>query len=135
MLFFFEFVLFVLVLLTLAIGEFLSRGWALTVWLGFTALGVGGYFLARGALRPLLTGEVTFSPPATPHQGGGHQDGGHQDGGHDQDTVATSETATNGAPTPLDQKFARTLLYNWRRANALLLLGLVAVTGWYWVGG
>src|SRR4051812_11941663 len=56
MLFFFELLLFVLVMLTLALGEFVSRGLALGVWLTALATSVGGYFLALGALRPLLSG-------------------------------------------------------------------------------
>ena len=66
MLFFFELVLFVLVMLTLALGEFVSRGWALGLWLTASTASVGGYFLARAALRPLLAGarRRAADPPA-----------------------------------------------------------------------
>src|SRR5215216_799656 len=51
MLFFFELFLFVLVMLTLALGEFISRGLALCLWLVMTALCLIGYLVARQALR------------------------------------------------------------------------------------
>jgi hypothetical protein len=126
MLFFFELFLFVLVMLTLALGEFVSRGVALGLWLAATAFGVGGYFLARGALAPVLAREpsdqgVTAGPLATP------------DAGTDEPATAPPTPSTD-APTPLDERWARTLLYNWRRANVLLLIGLLAVGGWYWLG-
>ena len=38
-------------------------------------------------------------------------------------------------PTPIDERWARTLLYNWRRSNILLVLGAVVVAGWYWLAG
>jgi hypothetical protein len=109
MLFFFELLLFVLVMVTLAIGEFVSRGAALGLWLVATAFTVGGYFLARGALAPVLVGESS-EPATSPHSQSGE------------------------VPTPLDERWARTLLYNWRRANVLLLIGLLVVGGWYWLG-
>jgi hypothetical protein len=43
-------------------------------------------------------------------------------------------TATPREVTPLDAKWARTLLYNWRRTNVLLVLGALVVSGWYWLG-
>ena len=104
MLFFFELFLVVLVLLTLALGEFVSRFLALVLWLVVTAFTLVGYVLARGAVRPILEGRAML--PAGP------------DG-----------------PSPLDERWARTLLYNWRRSNVLLVLGAVAVTGWYWLAG
>jgi hypothetical protein len=33
----------------------------------------------------------------------------------------------------LDEKWARTLLYTWRRTNILLLVGALAVGTWYWL--
>jgi hypothetical protein len=92
MLFFFELFLFVLVMLTLALGEFVSRWLALILWLVMTVFSLIGYVLARPAL------------------------GGFEAG------------------TP-DEKWARTLLYNWRRSNVLLVLGALAVAGWYWLTG
>ena len=104
MLFFFELFLFVLVLLTLALGEFVGRWLALILWLVVTAFTLVGYVVARTALRPLLEGR-TMLP------------------------------AGNDGPSPLDEKWARTLLYNWRRSNVLLLLGVVAVAAWYRLAG
>jgi hypothetical protein len=121
MLFFFELFLFVLVMLTLAIGEFVGRGVALGLWLVVAAFALVGYVPARSALRPLLDRESAAASPGTapPERG--------EDG-------ATGAHPEADAPTPLDEKWARTLLYNWRRANALLVLGLLAVAGWYWLG-
>jgi hypothetical protein len=95
MLFFFELFLFVLVMLTLALGEFVSRGLALGLWVVMTVLSLVGYLLARPALRARTGG---------------------------------------AASDPLDEKWALTLLYNWRRTNVLLLLGVVVVGLWYWLG-
>ena len=53
MLFFFELFLFVLVMLTLALGEFVDRGVALGLWIVVTAIALGGYLLARQSLRSL----------------------------------------------------------------------------------
>jgi hypothetical protein len=36
--------------------------------------------------------------------------------------------------TALDDRWNRTLLYTWRRTNALLLFGAIVVGGWYWLG-
>lgn len=127
MLFFFELFLFVLVLLTLAIGEFVSRGLALGLWLVVTAFALGGYVLARGSLASLATGEVgAGTAPAEPP--------GHASSSSDEVEPAPGVGSADG-PTPLDARWARTMLYNWRRANVLLLLGALAVGGWYWLGG
>ncbi len=127
MLFFFELFLFVLVLMTLAIGEFVSRGLALGLWLVVTAFALGGYVLARGALATLAAGEVVAgTAPVEPP--------GHAAGSIDEGEPAPVDVPREG-PTPLDARWARTMLYNWRRANALLLLGALAVGGWYWFGG
>jgi len=53
-LFFFELLLFLLAMLTLGLGEFVSRGLALGVWLACTAVSLVGYLLAHRSLsRPL----------------------------------------------------------------------------------
>jgi len=92
MLFFFELFLFVLVMLTLALGEFVSRWLALVLWLVATAFTLLGYMLARMSL-----GNVAAGSP--------------------------------------DERWARTLLYNWRRSNVLLAIGAVIVGAWYWLAG
>ncbi len=113
MLFFFELGLFVLIMVTLALGEFVSHGAALTVWLAATAGSLAGYLLARRPLLRLATGgeaarQATSPPPPQP--------------GTPTDQV-----------TALDRRWARTLLHYWGRTNLLLLLGAVAVGGWYWL--
>jgi hypothetical protein len=100
MLFFFELFLFVLVLLTLALGEFVSRWLALVLWLVVTVFSLIGYVLARQSLSGLAAPGPEPSPP-----------------------------------TPIDEKWALTLLYNWRRSNVLLVLGALAVGSWYWLAG
>jgi hypothetical protein len=111
MLFFFELFLFVLVMLTLALGEFVSRWLALVLWLVVTVFSSIGYVLARQSLGRV----ARESSSAARDQGS---------------TIA--ETQQPGA---LDEKWARTLLYNWRRSNVMLVLGTVAVAGWYWLAG
>jgi hypothetical protein len=136
MLFFFELLLFVLVMVTLALGEFVGRGWALGLWLLATMLGIGGYFLARAALQPLLRGQIAPIPrPPTPRPDA------EPAGAVSEATAATAgeprseaQATAGDTPTPLDEKWARTLLYNWRRTNVLLLLGVLATSGWYWLG-
>jgi hypothetical protein len=91
-----------------------------------TAFAVGGYVLARGALAPVLARESSDrgAPPVAPPAPDAHAD-----------EPATSPHSQPGdVPTPLDERWARTLLYNWRRANVLLLIGLLVVGGWYWLG-
>ena len=112
MLFFFELFLFVLVMLTLALGEFVSRWLALVLWLVVTGFALIGYVLARQALRGLLAGGTVPAPGDAPARAGDAPE-----------------------PAPLDEKWARTLLYNWRRSNVLLLLGAIAVVAWYWLAG
>jgi hypothetical protein len=137
MLFFFELFLFVLVLMTLALGEFVSHWLALILWLVVAATAIGGYFLALRALRPLLAREH------------GAPEDGAREGGPTSERMQLSERTeppasegnradiepTSATPTPLDAKWARTLLYNWRRTNVLLVLGAVVVAGWYWFAG
>ncbi|MCC6179294.1 MAG: hypothetical protein IT305_28645 [Chloroflexi bacterium] len=98
MLFFFELFFFVLTMLTLALGEFVSRGLALGLWLTATALVSIGYLLARRPIQALADG-------------------------------APASGSAN-----VDERWARTFLYNWRRTNALLVVGAVVVSGWYWLG-
>src|SRR4051794_2815969 len=62
MLFFFELFLFVLVMLTLALGEFVSRWLALVLWLVVTVCSLGGYVLVRYALGDLLAGNAGWLP-------------------------------------------------------------------------
>ena len=116
MLFFFELFLFILVMVTLALGEFVSRWLALMVWGAATALVILGYLLASQSLRDVLRGAV----PA-------------------DDTVPDADRPPVEPPSPaitaLDEKWARTLLYNWRRTNVLLILGACVVAGWYWLAG
>ncbi len=115
MLFFFELGLFLLVMVTLALGEFVSPGAALTVWLVATILSLAGYVLAR---RPLVRLASAATPPP----------------------AAPGSSPTVPSPTPpvdpaaaLDQRWARTLLHYWGRTNLLLLLGAGVVGGWYWL--
>jgi hypothetical protein len=89
LLFFFELGLFVLILLTLALGEFVSRALALGVWLACTVASLVGYFVARRSL------------------------------------------VGSAARDSVDEKWARTLLYTWRRTNVLLLVGALLVAAWY----
>lgn len=117
MLFFFELFLFVLVMVTLALGEFVSRWLALMVWGASTALVILGYLLARQSLRDVLRGAVPTDdtlpePPGVP-----------------------PAEPPSPAITALDERWARTLLYNWRRTNVLLIVGACVVAGWYWLAG
>jgi len=52
MLFFFELGLFLLIMVTLGLGEFVGRGAALAVWLVATTASIVAYGLARRALVP-----------------------------------------------------------------------------------
>ena len=103
MLFFFELGLFLLVMVTLALGEFVSREAGLAVWLAATTASLGGYLLARRPLVRLASTEPTTAPaPVDP-------------------------------ATALDRRWARTLLHYWGRTNLFLLLGAAVVGGWYWL--
>ena len=126
MLFFFELFLFVLVLLTLALGEFVSRWLALVLWLVATTFALVGYVLVRGPLSRLASSEAGPSP-TLPEQPA-------SDETEPPDADQPGPSTEPSQPTPLDEKWARTLLYNWRRSNALLVLGAVVVAGWYWLG-
>jgi hypothetical protein len=127
MLFFFELFLFVLVMLTLALGEFVSRWLALVLWLVVTVFALVGYVLARQSLRSTLAG--TAEPVRHPTEGGRPAESPPTD---PERAEVPRET---GGAVPVDERWARTLLYNWRRANVLLVLGALAVAGWYWLGG
>jgi hypothetical protein len=123
MLFFFELFLFVLVMLTLALGEFVSRGLALTLWLVVSAFTLVGYIFARQSMRSILAGGSAI-PLVRP----------------EDSQPPTAEHGEHGASgqlaplTPIDEKWANTLLYNWRRTNVLLVIGMAVVGGWYWLG-
>jgi hypothetical protein len=129
MLFFFELFLFVLVMLTLALGEFASRGLALTLWSVVTAFTLVGYVLARYSLRSVLAGESVITLPKPPEPASGPDDVSESTDGNEP-----AAQAPPFEPTPLDEKWAKTLLYNWRRSNVLLVIGAVVVGGWYWLG-
>jgi hypothetical protein len=136
MLFFFELFLFVLVMLTLALGEFVSRGLALVLWLVVTVFALLGYLLARQPLGAIAVREAA-GPEVTTADAPPERDAPEHDalrapaaGVIGQAGPAPESTG----PSPLDEKWARTLLYNWRRANVLLVLGALAVAGWYWLG-
>ena len=123
MLFFFELFLFVLVMLTLALGEFVSRGLALTLWLVVSAFTLVGYIFARQSVKSILAGGSAI-PLARP-----------SDSQSETDEYGEQGASGQLAPlTPIDEKWANTLLYNWRRTNVLLVIGAVVVSGWYWIG-
>ena len=125
MLFFFELFLFVLVMLTLALGEFVSRWLALVLWLVVTVFALIGYVFARQSLRGLLSG--ASGPSLTQAE----RPGSEEDVEAEETRAELAPDPTH--PAPLDAKWARTLLYNWRRSNVLLVLGAVVVAGWYWL--
>ena len=117
MLFFFELFLFLLIMLTLGLAEFVNLGAALGVWLTCTAASLVGYVLAsRSVRRP--------NPPAPFPEGRGE----------DGSPLPFREGGSGGLGPSLDEKWGRTLLYNWRRTNALLVLGALVVGVWYWLG-
>ena len=109
MLFFFELGMFLLIMVTLALGEFVSRGAALTTWLVATIVSLMSYVLAR---RPLV--RLAASPPSSPTD------------------VASGQMPPDPAAA-LDRRWARTLLHYWGRTNLLLLLGAALGGGWYWL--
>jgi hypothetical protein len=111
-LFFFELALFVLAMVTLALWEFVGRGLALGLWLAATAASLVGYALASRVL----------AKPRPP---------GAREGQAEQGQAERGTVPAKGAP--LDARWAATLLYNWRRANALLVLGALAGGAWYWL--
>jgi hypothetical protein len=136
MLFFFELFLFVLVMLTLALGEFVSRALALTLWLVVSAFTWVGYLLARRAVASVLAGgsAIPFGePPAPPVEPSTPAEPARADAEGTPPGHAPAHRPP-GEPSPMDEKWARTLLYNWRRTNVLLFIGALVVGGWYWLG-
>lgn len=152
MLFFFELLLFLLILLTLGLAEFVSRGLALGVWLACTAASLVGYVLARRSLHdgPQLPASTRGAGPhpltPSPARGGGTR-GGRISPPRRGEGAGVGSSAEEGAgegparapkrgeqAPELDERWARTLLYTWRRTNALLLFGALVVSGWYWLG-
>jgi hypothetical protein len=136
MLFFFELFLFVLVMLTLALGEFVSRGLALTLWLVVSAFTWIGYLFARRSVASVLAGgsAIPFGQPPTPPV---EPSALAESPGADAESTAPRPIPGHGpagAPASIDEKWARTLLYNWRRTNVLLFIGALVVGGWYWLG-
>lgn len=172
MLFFFEMFLFVLVMLTLALGEFVSRWLALILWLIATVFALVGYVLARRSLQTIIAaGDAAGPPPSEAEPAAMH---GHATAAEPaaqpvaepavapvaatqatDPQVAGPAAGPTGSPpdanrpdervapegaveaprevTPLDARWARTLLYNWRRTNVLLVVGAFVVGGWYWL--
>jgi hypothetical protein len=155
MLFFFELGLFLLVMATLALGEFVGRGAALALWGAATAASVGGYLLALRPLGRLAAGAAGAASHGLP-DGPGRRAGGSGAEGSDADARGAADAATprhGGAPegvggrgsagsppaapdpaAALDAKWARTVRHYWGRTNLLLLLGAGVVGGWYWLG-
>src|SRR3712207_1179020 len=102
-------------MVTLALGDFVSLGSALTAWLVTTAVSLVGYLLAR---RPLVClASASTLPPAPP--------------GPSPSVPAPASQIDPAAA--LDQRWARTLLHYWGRTNLLLLLGAAVVGSWYWL--
>ncbi|MFN8633763.1 MAG: hypothetical protein U0893_07920 [Chloroflexota bacterium] len=142
MLFFFELFLFVLVMLTLALGEFVSRWLALVLWLVVTGFALAGYLLARWALSDAIAAGDAQPPDPPADEGESH--GSPVSSEATPDAAAELHTGPpvdvpadapgDAPPTALDVRWARTLLYNWRRSNVLLVLGAAAVAVWYWLG-
>lgn len=141
MLFFFELFLFVLVMLTLALGEFVSRWLALVLWLVVTVFALVGYVLVRQSLGGILADGSLETGRARRASDG--ERGQAEPSPAAPESPVSAETAPFGqeppgtlsAPAPLDEKWARTLLYNWRRSNVLLVFGAGVVAGWYWLAG
>jgi hypothetical protein len=91
MLFFFELALFILIMVTLALGEFVSRGVALWVWGVATVVALGGYGVTRARLG---------SPHPNPLPEG------------EGDPNSLGEGVRVRARDPLQDKWAHALLYN-----------------------
>ncbi len=96
MLFLFELSLLVLLILTIALAEFVGRGQALGTWLGFTLLSVAGEFTMRRRWAALVQQRLPQGPELE------------------------------------EARWARTLLYTWRRTNLLLLIGALFFGLWFW---
>jgi hypothetical protein len=96
--FFFEFQLFIILLLTVILAEVAGRGVALILWSVFTVVSHTGEVWARRHFA-----HVPKEPPKVGHE-------------------------------EMGDRWARTLLYSWRRSNNLLLIGAAAFGIWYLVG-
>jgi len=139
MLFFFELGLFLLVMATLILGEFVGRGAAVATWLVATTASLAGYLLARRSLARLAAGQPGASPEA--HPSADTEPHAPINADSIADDGAPGSTRDRPAPTgvpypsppPLDARWARTLLHYWGRTNGLLLVGTLAVLGWYWL--
>ena len=99
MVFFFEFQLFVILLLTVILAEVAGRGIALILWTVFTAISHGAELWARRHFA-----HVPKEPPE----------------------IGREEVG---------DRWARALLYSWRRSNNLLLLGAAGFGVWYLAAG
>ena len=97
--FFFEFQLFVILLLTIILAEVVGRGAALILWCSFTVVSHAAEVWARRHFA-----HVPKEPPE----------------------VGQEE---------LGDRWARTLLYSWRRSNNLLLIGAAGFGVWYLAAG
>jgi hypothetical protein len=97
--FFFEFQLFVILLLTVILAEVAGRGMALILWCVFAVLSHTGELWARR--------HFAYVPKEKPEFG------------HEE----------------IGDRWARTLLYSWRRSNNLLLIGAAGFGIWYLAAG
>ena len=99
---------------------------ALTLWLVVTTFTLVGYLFARQSVKAILAGEsvISLSRPVEPSA----------ECGESSEHTLPVESSGQAPLTPIDEKWANTLLYNWRRTNVLLVLGAVVVGGWYWLG-
>jgi len=94
--FFFEFQLFIMLLLTVIVAEVIGRGAALILWCTFTVISHGAEMWARRHFARV-----------------------------------PKEAPKAGSEEEVGDRWARTLLYSWRRTNNLLLLGIAAFGAWY----
>jgi hypothetical protein len=149
MLFFFELAIFLLVMVTLGLGEFVGPGAALAVWLTATLASLVGYGLARRSLAELAAGTTGGGAQAKPASTLGaevaHQHAGPAPSGQvpPQPTTPAPPSPTRAPSSPayvppdpaiaLDARWARTLRHYWGRTNLLLLLGALILGGWYWL--
>ncbi|MFN0074722.1 MAG: hypothetical protein ACKVVP_24840 [Chloroflexota bacterium] len=99
MVFFFELQIFVMLLLTIILGEVVGRGAAALLWSGFTVISHIAEFWARRHFA-----NVPREAPAAGHE-------------------------------EIGDRWARTLLYSWRRSNTLLLIGAAVFGVWYLASG
>jgi hypothetical protein len=93
--FFFELQLFIMLLVTLIVGEVIGRGQALSLWCTFTVISHGAEMWAR------------------------------------RHFARVPSDGTMSGREEVGDRWARTLLYSWRRTNNLLLLGVAGFGAWY----